>query len=364
MRYLTEFRDPEIAQKLVSHIHSLAEKLPVIKIMEVCGTHTMAIHRYGIRQTIPSNIQLLSGPGCPVCVTPNDYIDKAIAYARKSDVIITTFGDMIRVPGSTTSLEKIQAESGDVRIVYSTLDALSIAKSNPDKKVIFLGVGFETTAPTIAASIIKAQEDNIHNYLVLCAHKTIPTALKALAVNPLLQLDGFLCPAHVSAIIGLHPYEFIANDYHKGCVVTGFEPLDILQGIILLLKQKLERSFKVENEYYRVVKNDGNRKVLALLDTVFEPVDTVWRGIGMIPKSGLRIRKEFQKFDSEIQYPILPEPTKEPDGCLCGEVLQGIITPENCPLFGKVCTPETPVGACMVSSEGTCAAFYKYQSLT
>lgn len=361
MHYITEFRDPATAKILLSRIHILAEKLPSIKLMEVCGTHTMSIHRYGIRQSLPSNIQLLSGPGCPVCVTPNDYIDKAIAYARKPDVIITSFGDMIRVPGSTTSLEKIKAEGGDVRIVYSTLDALDLAKTNPDKKVIFLGVGFETTAPTIAAAIVAAGREGLSNFFVLCAHKVIPPALKALALNPALQLDGFLCPAHVSAIIGIHPYEFLVKNYGKGCVIAGFEPLDILQGVIMLLEQKIKQEFKVENEYYRVVQSEGNKKVLRLLDDVFQPVDSEWRGIGKIPGSGLKIKKEFQNFDIEVQYPVIPEPAIEPAGCLCGEVLQGIITPEECPLFGTACTPETPVGACMVSSEGSCAAFYKYQ---
>ena len=361
MKYIEEFRDTEIADKIIKRIKMKAGKLAVVKIMEVCGTHTMAISRYGLRKILPENIQLISGPGCPVCVTPNNYLDKAIALSRLDDLIITTFGDMVRVPGSTSSLEKEHAEGNDIRIVYSTLDAVEIAVKNPDKKVIFLGVGFETTAPTVAASILKARNEKLENYFVLAVHKTIPRPMEILASGDKVSVNGFICPAHVSAIIGSKPYTVLATKFKKACVVTGFEPLDILEGVDMILAQLIKNEPRVEIQYSRVVNTDGNRYALDLMKEVFVEYDSEWRGIGIIPGSGLKISEKFAQFDADKVFNIPVEPTRENKGCICGDVMQGIALPSDCRLFGKVCLPDNPVGACMVSSEGTCAAYYKYE---
>ena len=361
MKYLEEFRDPELAKLLAKTIQRKAEKITQIKVMEVCGTHTMAIARYGIRKILPSNIELISGPGCPVCVTPNSYLDKAIAFARLDGMIITTFGDMMRVPGSSTSLEKERAVGCDIRIVYSTIDALNIAKKNSDKKIIFLGVGFETTAPTIAASLIKAREENVQNYFVYCAHKTMPRPMEVIAGNPGVKINGFICPAHVSTIIGSKPYEFLAEKYGKCCVIAGFEPLDILEAIDMLLNQFINNRPAVEIQYSRVATVEGNPIALKLMSEVFEECTSDWRGIGTIPGSGLKLAQKYQAFDAERVFSVKVEPTKENSACICGQVMQGISKPIDCALFTTACTPENPVGACMVSSEGSCAAWYKYE---
>jgi hydrogenase expression/formation protein HypD len=360
MKYINEFRNPDVARALSNRIRTKAEGLPQIKLMEVCGSHTMAIARYGIRQMLPENVKLISGPGCPVCVTSNDYLDTAIAIGRLEETILCTFGDMLRVPGSSSSLEEERAAGSDIRIVYSTMDALDIARKNKDKKVIFLGVGFETTAPTIAASIVSAHKENLQNYYVLCAHKTMPNPMEAIVSGGRVDLQGFICPAHVSTIIGAHPYQFLADRYNKACVIAGFEPLDVLEAVDMLVAQIASGKSKVEIQYSRVTTEEGNRAALALMDDVFEECDANWRGIGIIPGSGLQIRAKYNQYDASDKFDVQVEPTQEASGCICGEVMQGVSDPPDCALFGTACTPEYPVGACMVSSEGSCAAWYKY----
>lgn len=358
---LEEFSNRDIVRGLTELIGNLAAgHSEPITFMEVCGTHTMAIYQYGIRSILPPQVRLISGPGCPVCVTPIGYVDRAVAYARRAHTIIATFGDMLRVPGSTSSLLEERAKGADIRVVYSPLDAVSLAERNPGKRVVFLGVGFETTAPTIAGTIMTAHARGLDNFFVLASHKTIPIPMQLLSRDPDLGLDGYLCPAHVSAIIGADAYRFLAEDHGIPCVVTGFEPADVLQGVAMLVSQVVEGRSEVENQYRRFVTREGNRKAQELLKSVFNPADAVWRGLGAIPGSGLVIGEEFSCFDAEKALPIDVEEPREPEGCLCGEVLKGKIAPTECALFGTACTPEDPVGACMVSSEGSCAAAYKY----
>ena len=361
MKYLTEFRQKEPARRVVRKIHQLMEDIDrEISLMEVCGTHTMAVFRYGITDLLPEELHLISGPGCPVCVTSNDYIDKAVAYAHQDKVIIATFGDMVKVPGSRSSLAQEASEGAQVKVVYSSLEAIKIAQRNPQKKVIFLGIGFETTAPTVAASILTASEEGISNYLVLSGHKIMPPAMQALVEDHQILIDGFLCPGHVSTITGSKIYEFLARKYRIPCVVAGFEPLDILESIHLLLSQIKCGQAKVENEYRRAVTYQGNLKAQKLMDMVFEKRSTSWRGIAEIPGSGLKIRKEYSSFDAEVRVPVKVAKSREHPGCICGDILRGLKSPLNCSLFKRDCTPSNPVGACMVSSEGTCAAYYKY----
>jgi len=359
MKYINEFRNKDASLKIVEDIKRVLGGKE-ITLMEVCGTHTMAIYRYGIKGMLPEGIRLLSGPGCPVCVTDDSYIDGAIELSRKNDVIVTTFGDMMKVPGSESSLEKEKANGSDIRVVYSVLDALNIAVENPRKKVVFLGVGFETTVPTIAYTLISAGKKGIKNFFVLSAHKVIPPAMEAIVSGDRVNIDGFICPGHVSTIIGSVPYEFLARDYGVPCVIAGFEPIDILQSIYMLVRQVSENRSEVEIQYTRSVKVEGNIKARLIVDRVFEKDDAVWRGIGVIPGSGLKIRDEFGEFNAEHVFSFEYKPVKKNNGCICGKILQGINTPDECKLFRKVCTPETPVGPCMVSSEGTCAAYYKY----
>ncbi len=331
-----------------------------IRLMEVCGTHTVAIFKAGIRQLLPEAVELVSGPGCPVCVTPNGYLDAAVAYSRRDDVIIATFGDMLRVPGSSSSLAAEQAAGADVRIVYSPLDSLAIAAANPTKKVVFLAVGFETTAPTAAATVLAAEQAGADNFFVLSAHKLVPPALRALLTAGDAKVDGLILPGHVSAIIGEAPYRFLAAEFGVPAVIAGFEPLDILQAVYLLVKRIAAGEAALDNEYRRVVPPDGNPAARAVLDKVYEPADVAWRGLGVIPASGLAVRAAYRRFDAPAALPVTPEETKEPAGCRCGEVLRGVARPVQCPLFGAACTPERPVGSCMVSVEGACAAWYKY----
>lgn len=331
-----------------------------IRLMEVCGTHTVAIFRAGIRQLLPSEVDLVSGPGCPVCVTPNDYLDAAIAYSRQPDHIIMTFGDMLRVPGSSSTLMAEKANGADIRIVYSPLESLAVARENPAKKVIFLAVGFETTAPTAAATILAAEQEQLTNFYVLTSHKLVPPALRALLSSDSARVDGFLLPGHVSAIIGLAPYQFIAKEFNVPAVVAGFEPLDILQAVYLLAKQIHEGAAAVVNQYGRVVPDAGNPTARQVLAAVYQPVAATWRGVGVIPDSGLGVNEAYRRYDALVNLPVKVEPLVEPKGCRCGEVLQGSIKPADCQLFGKLCLPEHPVGSCMVSVEGTCAAWYKY----
>lgn len=361
MKYINEFRDNRLARSLIDKISENAKGLENVRLMEVCGTHTMAIARHGIRGLLPKNLELISGPGCPVCVTSNEYLDKAIAMGRLNEVILTTFGDMMRVPGSTGSLEDERADGRNIRVVYSTIDALEIACKNPNKNVIFLGIGFETTTPTTAAAILKAQELDIENFFLLCGHKTMPKPMEMIAKSGRSQLDGFICPGHVSAVIGSKPYEFLSEDYGKACVIAGFEPLDILESINLLLGQMIQEKMSVEIQYSRAVAKEGNPVALEVMNRIFEPIDADWRGIGSIPESGLRIRAEYSQFDAEASFVVTVEPTQESHGCICGEVMQGIVSPVECKLFGRKCTPEKPVGPCMVSSEGSCAAWFKYE---
>lgn len=358
---LEEFRSRDIVKGLAASIRNRTCGLSEpITLMEICGTHTMSIYQYGIRSLLPPQVRLISGPGCPVCVTPVDYVDQAVAFSRLPETIVTTFGDMLRVPGSTSSLMQERARGADVRIVYSPLDAVNLAVKHPGKKVVFLGVGFETTAPTIAGSILTAASRRLDNFLVLTAHKTIPIPMRILSADPDLGIDGYICPAHVSAIIGANAYRFLAERHGVPCVVTGFEPADVMQGVEMLVRQVVEGRSEVEIQYSRFVTWEGNLKAQGLLDDVFNPIDATWRGLGVIPGSGLEISDKYAPFDAAKALPVTVEEAREPEGCLCGEVLKGKITPFDCPLFGKACTPEAPVGACMVSSEGSCAAAYKY----
>ncbi len=360
MRYLDAFRSPEPARALVEKIRALGNGRPPLRVMEVCGTHTMAIARNGIRALLGNSVILISGPGCPVCVTPAGYIDAAIALGRRREVVLATFGDMVKVPGTSSSLEKERGNGVDVRVVYSPLDAVDLAALNPEREIVFLGVGFETTAPAIAGAIEAAGRRALDNFSVLSSVRTIPESMDALAADPAVRIEGFLCPAHVSAIIGADAYRPLVEKRGIPCVVAGFEPLDILCGISMLLLQKREGAARVENEYSRVATPGGNRKALALIGRVFEKCDTYWRGIGVIPGSGLRISDAHAPFDAQRKFGVAVVDSSREIPCRCGDVLKGIITPRECPLFGETCTPEDPVGPCMVSTEGTCAAFFKY----
>jgi hydrogenase expression/formation protein HypD len=363
MKYLNEFRRKELVDKLTKGIDRLMADIDrKITLMEVCGTHTMAVFRYGIKDLFPSSLFLLSGPGCPVCVTANDYLDRATAYARQERVIIATFGDMMKVPGSRSSLAEEASNGAEIRVVYSCLEALKIAHQNPEKKVVFLGIGFETTAPTVASSILTAAEDKLSNYFVLSGHKIMPPVMRTLAQAHELKIDGFICPGHVSTITGSKIYEFLSRDYRIPCVVAGFEPIDILQSIYLILSQIKSGEAKVENEYNRAVTWEGNLKAQALMGEVFKPESSNWRGMGEIEQSGLKIRDKYENFDVEKRYPVSIEEPRENPGCICGDILRGLKTPLDCRLFRTICHPSHPVGACMVSAEGTCAAYYKYSS--
>lgn len=332
------------------------------KLMEVCGTHTMAIARFGIKKVVPSNIELVSGPGCPVCVSSQKDIDRAIEIALKKNVITATFGDMMRVPGSRLSLEEIKRKGADIRVVYSPLDALKAAEDNPGKKVVFMGVGFETTAPLVASTILEAEKKKISNFFVLSNFKILFPALEIIAGSVNLKVDGFICPGHVSVITGSEPYEVVARRYKKPCVITGFEAADILKGIKMLMRQIRSGKPAVEIEYKRAVDRKGNVTARKILNRVFEPSDAQWRGLGIIKDSGLCLRKRFRNFDGEKKFKVNIPKTKSVKGCICGDIMQGAKTPADCKIFGKSCTPERPIGPCMVSSEGSCAARYKYGS--
>ncbi len=360
LKHMEEYRDGELARKLVTRIESHLTR--DIRLMEVCGTHTMAIFRSGIRSILPKAITLLSGPGCPVCVTAQGEIDAFIALSRQEDVIVTTFGDLMRVPGSDSSLQKEKAGGSDVRMVYSTMDALEIAKKNPDRKIVFLGVGFETTAPTVAAAILSAAQMKLSNFSVVSAHKRVPPALSALTASGAVDIDGFILPGHVSVIIGLDAYRPFFDRHQVPCVVAGFEPTDILQSLWLLVQQIDTGRPQLENAYSRAVTAQGNPKARDIMDSVLEPADAVWRGIGTIPLSGMKIRSEYADFDAQNVFSIDIRTVPEPKGCACGEILTGAMIPPECPLFRKACTPTDPIGPCMVSSEGTCAAYYRYHS--
>ncbi len=334
-----------------------------IKLMEVCGTHTVAIFRHGIRDLLPKEIKLLSGPGCPVCVTSIRDVDTVIEISRQPDAIVTTFGDMMRVPGNKLSLFQAKAEGGDIRMVYSPLDALKLAEKTPGRNVVFFATGFETTSPLVAGTLAEAESKGVPNFFIYSVHKTVPPALQALLSAPEVQIDGFILPGHVSTIIGLKPYAFLAAEYRKPSVVTGFDAMDILNGVLMLLQQIAGNRAAVENEYAKVVKEEGNPRAVALLYEFFEPEDAYWRGIGMLPGSGLRLKEKYSHRDVMKKYAISVSDGQEPKTCSCGEVLKGIKIPTDCALFGKACTPDKPVGACMVSTEGSCAAYYKYAGM-
>jgi hydrogenase expression/formation protein HypD len=358
MKFVDEYRNAEVVQKISERLKAY-DNLD-ISLMEVCGGHTMAIQRFGIPSLLPKGIKLISGPGCPVCVSSISFIDKAIACSTIENVIITTYGDLIRVPGSQSSLEKEKSKGADIRIVYSTLEALNIAKTNQDKKVVFLGIGFETTAPASAVSIQKAYKESISNFYLLSAHKIMPPVMEAL-LNDDVKIDGFICPGHVSTITGSKIYDFIPEKYKIACVVTGFEPTDLMQSIDMLASQILNNNQKVEIQYSRAVTKEGNIKAQAIMDEVFETRNDLWRGIGEIPDSGLKLRDKYQDFDAELVFNIQVESKSENTACICGDILRGLKTPKDCKLFGKICSPVNPIGACMVSSEGACAAYYKYR---
>ncbi|MDD4239052.1 MAG: hydrogenase formation protein HypD [Desulfotomaculaceae bacterium] len=347
----------ELVQLLISEIKKCGQPFA---FMEVCGTHTMAISRYGLRQVLPDNIKLLSGPGCPVCVTANRDIDTAITFAKIPGLILTTFGDMIRVPGSKSSLAGERAEGRDIRVIYSVLEALEIAKQNPSREVVFYAVGFETTAPSTAFGIMEASKAGLKNFSVICMHKTLPNALRALLDTGDLGINGFLLPGHVSAIIGAKGYAFLAKAYGIGGAITGFEPIDILGSILKLIRQQTAGPV-IENEYRRVVKDNGNQAALMGMQQVLTACNSDWRGLGTIPCSGLAIKADWQEYDALRRFEIELDEPVEHKGCSCGDILRGIKLPAACPMFGVACTPENPIGPCMVSSEGSCAAHYRYR---
>ena len=350
--------EPGTNQK-VSEIKRLAGRR-TIRLMEVCGTHTVAISRFGLRRLLAPEIELISGPGCPVCVTPAEYIAKAV-YLAQEGFVVATFGDMMKVPVNNTSLFDARAAGADVRVVYNPLEAVEIARQNPDRQVVFLGVGFETTAPTFAGAIKVAAQSGIENFSVLCGAKTIPMPLRIIASSPDIAVDGFILPGHVSAIIGAEPYRFLAEEFGLPGVITGFEAEDIIDGIWRLVKMIAEERAEIEISYSRVVTWEGNRAAQNLLAEIFEPCDSAWRGIGILPQSGLKIREKYADFDAQVRFgvPDFPDAQDNP-ACQCDRVIMGRLKPTQCPLFGKSCTPENPQGPCMISSEGACAAYYKY----
>lgn len=358
MRFVSEFRDAALSRGLIARICERSKTSS--RLMEFCGGHTTSIFRYGIRQLLPASVNMVSGPGCPVCVTAPSDLDRAIAAAGIPDVILMTFGDMVKVPGSYSSLQEERAGGADIRVVYSPIDALTAARENPDRPVVFLGIGFETTAPTTAASILEAHEKGIENYYVLSLHKICPPVIRALLDSGEVVLNGLICPGHVSAVTGSRIWEFISSEYGIPCVVAGFEPPDVLQAVAMLVEQIESGEARVENAYSRGVSPDGNPRALELMDRVFLPVHAEWRGIGAVANSGLAIRREYERFDAGKVFEIPSMPPVERQGCLCGEILRGVKMPGECALFGRACTPDSPVGPCMVSSEGTCSAYYLY----
>jgi hydrogenase expression/formation protein HypD len=362
MKYVDEFRDPAAAQSLLREIETLASGLRApIRIMEVCGGHTHSIFRYGIEGMLPPTLELIHGPGCPVCVLPMGRIDDAVGIAERPEVIFTTFGDAIRVPGSKKSLMQAKAEGADIRIVYSPLDALDLARTNPDRQIVFFGLGFETTMPSTALTVLQAERDGIGNFTVFCNHITIVPTIKAVLDSPDIRIDGFLGPGHVSMVIGTAPYEFVARHYRRPLVVSGFEPLDILHSIWMVLRQLNEGRAEVENQYARIVPDDGNTAALEAVATVYELREFFeWRGLGSIDHSGIRFNRAYARFDAENRFTVANVRIADPKSCQCGEVLKGVLKPAQCKVFGTACTPETPLGALMVSSEGACAATYRY----
>jgi hydrogenase expression/formation protein HypD len=361
MKFVDEFRDPELGRAVAGEILSMVEPGRHYKVMEVCGGHTHSIYKYGIDDLLPANVELVHGPGCPVCVIPMGRVDDGIALAHEPGVIFTCFGDMMRVPGSNGSLLEAKAAGADIRMVYSPLDALRIAKQNPDREVVFFAIGFETTAPSTALTLKRARAEGVKNFSCMCSHVTIVPPLRALLESPDLRLDGFVGPGHVCTVVGARPLQFIPADYGKPVVISGFEPLDILQSVAMILKQLADGRCEVENQYKRVVPYEGNLKALEVMAEVFElRPHFEWRGLGFIAQSALKLRPEFEPWDAEVAYAVPGVRVADPKACQCGEVLKGAIKPWECKVFGTACTPETPIGTCMVSSEGACAAYYNF----
>jgi hydrogenase expression/formation protein HypD len=361
MRYVDEFRDPELISKVAREIRRTVDPQYRYRIMEVCGGHTHSIYRHGLRDVLPDNVQLVHGPGCPVCVLPMGRVDDGLSLAERPDTILTAFGDMMRVPGTKGTPLEYKARGCDVRMVYSPLDALRIAQNEPAKHVCFFAIGFETTAPSTALTILRAKVLGLENFSVFCNHVTILPAIRAILDSPDMRIDGFIGPGHVSTITGCGPYEFIARHYRKPVVISGFEPLDLLEGILMVLRQLRARQAMVENQYRRIVPWNGNAPALRALSDVFELRPYFeWRGLGFISQSALKIKAQFAQFDSEARFDLPGVRVTDPKAAQCGEVLKGVLSPPQCKLFGTACTPEHPVGALMVSSEGACAAYYKY----
>ena len=361
MKFVTEFRDPEAAKVLIAEIAELAADQPARKFMEACGGHTHAIYRHGIESLLPESIEMVHGPGCPVCVIPMGRIDDAISIAEQDGVTMCCFGDLMRVPGGSSTLLEAKAKGADIRVVYSPLDALAIAENEPDRNVVFFAVGFETTAPSPAITAMQARERNVSNFSIFCNHVTIVPPMKAILDSPGMELDGFLGPGHVSTVIGTGPYQFVSREYGLPLVATGFEPVDILQGVAMLLRQLAEGRAEVENQYKRVVRDGGNPAALKMLGGVFElRPHFEWRGLGFIAQSALALRDEYADWDAEKHFELPGVRVADPKACQCGEVLKGAIRPWECKVFGTACTPETPIGTCMVSSEGACAAYFNY----
>jgi hydrogenase expression/formation protein HypD len=361
VRYVDEFRDAELGRALAGEILAAVEPGRHYKLMEVCGGHTHSIYKYGIDDLLPGNVELVHGPGCPVCVIPMGRVDDGIAIAHQPGVIFTCFGDMLRIPGSDGSLQDAKAQGADVRMVYSPLDALRIAKANPDRDVVFFAIGFETTAPSTALTLKRAKAEGVTNFLCMSNHVTIVPPLRALLDSPDLRLDGFIGPGHVATVVGARPFEFIPADYGKPIVVAGFEPLDVLHAVRMILSQLAEGRCEVENQYTRVVPYEGNRRALEVLAEVFTlRPHFEWRGMGFISQSGLKLSDAYADFDAELKYAVPGVRVADPKACQCGEVLKGVIKPFECKVFGTACTPERPIGTCMVSSEGACAAYYNF----
>jgi hydrogenase expression/formation protein HypD len=361
VRFVEEFRDAGLGRAIAGEMLALLEPGRTYKLMEVCGGHTHSIYRYGIDGLLPDGVELVHGPGCPVCVLPMGRVDDGIAIAHEPNVIFTCFGDMLRIPGSRGSLLEAKAEGADVRIVYSPLDALGIARGNPDREVVFFAIGFETTAPSTALTLRRAKAEGVSNFSCICNHVTIVPPLRALLDSPDLRLDGFIGPGHVSSVVGARPFEFIPADYGRPLVISGFEPLDVLQSIQMLLAQLASGRCEVENQYKRVVQWDGNRRALEVMAEVFElRPHFEWRGLGFISQSGLKLSAAYADLDAERRYAIPGVRVADPKACQCGEVLKGVIKPWECKVFGTACTPERPIGTCMVSPEGACAAYYSY----
>ncbi|MBX6366209.1 MAG: hydrogenase formation protein HypD [Gemmatimonadetes bacterium] len=361
MRFVDEFRDAELGRALAEEIRRLVEPGRHYKIMEVCGGHTHTIYRYGVDDLLPANVELVHGPGCPVCVIPMGRVDDAIAIAHQPGVIFTCFGDMLRVPGSAGSLLDAKAAGADVRMVYSPLDALRLARSNPERDVVFLAIGFETTAPSTALTLRRARAEGVRNFFCICNHVTIVPPVRALLESPDLRLDGFIGPGHVCTVVGGRPFEFVASEYGKPVVISGFEPLDLLQSVHMILRQLAEGRCEVENQYRRVVPYEGNPQALRVMAEVFElRPHFEWRGLGFISQSGLKLSAAYAEFDAERRWRVPGVRVADPKACQCGEVLKGVIKPWECKVFGTACTPQHPIGTCMVSSEGACAAYYNF----